>query len=172
MRISRNLGQALRGLKLNKGNTFLMTLGIMIGIASLTVIVAIGEGTKSKVLNRIANMGFGPESFSVYSGDDATAFDLMSLGGRGNVSVTANIAATQVAEVCRLAIAGDIEGAGKINAELDALNNALFIEPNPIPIKWAMLELGMIKDGIRLPLVALSSKHQETVLNAIRQAGL
>jgi 4-hydroxy-tetrahydrodipicolinate synthase len=113
-----------------------------------------------------------PDTFSVYSGDDATAFDLMSLGGRGNVSVTANIAATQVAEVCRLAIAGDIEGAGKINAELDALNNALFIEPNPIPIKWAMLELGMIKDGIRLPLVALSSKHQETVLNAIRQAGL
>ena len=113
-----------------------------------------------------------PDTFSVYSGDDATAFDLMSLGGRGNVSVTANIAATQVAEVCRLAIAGDIEGAGKINAELDALNNALFIEPNTIPIKWAMLELGMIKDGIRLPLVALSSKHQETVLNAIRQAGL
>ena len=113
-----------------------------------------------------------PDTFSVYSGDDATAFDLMSLGGRGNVSVTANIAATQVAEVCRLAIVGDIEGAGKINAELDALNNALFIEPNPIPIKWAMLELGMIKDGIRLPLVALSSKHQETVLNAIRQAGL
>ena len=68
MRILRNLGQALRGLQLNKGNTFLMTLGIMIGIASLTVIVAIGEGTKSKVLNRIANMGFGPESFSVYSG--------------------------------------------------------------------------------------------------------
>ena len=68
MRILRNLAQALRGLRLNKGNTFLMTLGIMIGITSLTVIVAIGEGTKSTVLNRIANMGFGPESFSVYSG--------------------------------------------------------------------------------------------------------
>ena len=68
MRILKNLKQALRGLWLNKGNTFLMTLGVMIGIASLTVIVAIGEGTKAKVLNRIANMGFGPESFSVYSG--------------------------------------------------------------------------------------------------------
>ena len=68
MRILRNLRQALHGLKLNKGNTFLMTLGVMIGIASLTVIVAIGEGTKSTVLERIANMGFGPESFSVYSG--------------------------------------------------------------------------------------------------------
>ena len=68
MRILKNLGQALRGLWLNKGNTFLMTLGIMIGIASLTLIVAIGEGVKSKVLNRIANMGFGPESFSVIAG--------------------------------------------------------------------------------------------------------
>ena len=68
MRISRNLVQAFRGLRLNKSNTFLMTLGIMIGIASLTVIVAIGEGTKSKVLSRIASLGFGPESFSVYSG--------------------------------------------------------------------------------------------------------
>ena len=68
MRILRNFAQALRGLRLNKGNTLLMTLGVMIGIASLTVIVAIGEGTKSKVLNRIANLGFGPESFSVYSG--------------------------------------------------------------------------------------------------------
>ena len=68
MRLFRNLEQALRGLRLNKANTFLMTLGIMIGIASLTVIVSIGEGTKSKVLNRITNMGFGPESFSVMSG--------------------------------------------------------------------------------------------------------
>ena len=68
MRLFRNLAQALRGLRLNKANTFLMTLGVMIGIASLTVIVSIGEGTKSKVLNRITNLGFGPESFSVMSG--------------------------------------------------------------------------------------------------------
>lgn len=68
MRIFRNLKQALRGLLLNKGNTFLMTLGIIVGIGSLTVIVAIGEGTKAKVLDRIANLGFGPDSFSVYAG--------------------------------------------------------------------------------------------------------
>ena len=68
MRIFRNLQQALRGLTLNKGNTFLMTLGVIIGIASLTIIVAIGEGAKAKVLTRIASLGFGPESFSVYSG--------------------------------------------------------------------------------------------------------
>ena len=113
-----------------------------------------------------------PDTFAVYSGDDATALDLMSAGGRGNVSVTANIAASKVAEVCRLAIAGDYTGAQKINAELSALNDALFIEANPIPVKWAMVELGMISDGIRLPLVAMSSAHQDTVLKAIRQAGL
>jgi 4-hydroxy-tetrahydrodipicolinate synthase len=113
-----------------------------------------------------------PDTFAVYSGDDATALDLMGRGGRGNVSVTANIAASKVAEVCRLAIAGDIDGAQKINEELSALNDALFIEPNPIPVKWAMLELGMIEEGIRLPLVALSSTYQDTVLKAMRQAGL
>ena len=68
MRILKNCSQAFRGLRLNSGNTLLMTIGVMIGIASLTVIVAIGFGIKLKVLNRIANMGFGPESFSVYAG--------------------------------------------------------------------------------------------------------
>jgi len=113
-----------------------------------------------------------PDTFAVYSGDDATALDLMCRGGQGNISVTANIAAAKVAEVCRLALSGDEEGARKLNAELSALNDALFIEPNPIPVKWAMLELGMVKEGIRLPLVALSTAHQETVLEAIRRAGL
>ena len=96
----------------------------------------------------------------------------MCCGGQGNISVTANIAAAKVAEVCRLALSGDEEGARKLNAELSALNDALFIEPNPIPVKWAMLELGLVKEGIRLPLVALSTAHQETVLEAIRRAGL
>ncbi len=113
-----------------------------------------------------------PDTFGVYSGDDATALDLMCRGGRGNVSVTANVAAAKVAEVCRLALAGDEDGARKLNAELSGLNDALFIEANPIPVKWAMVELGLVKAGIRLPLVALSTAHQETVLEAIRQAGL
>lgn len=113
-----------------------------------------------------------PDTFGVYSGDDATALDLMCRGGRGNVSVTANVAAAKVAEVCRLALAGDEDGARKLNAELSGLNDALFIEANPIPVKWAMVELGLVKAGIRLPLVALSTAHQETVLEAIWQAGL
>ena len=113
-----------------------------------------------------------PDTFGVYSGDDATALDLMCRGGRGNVSVTANVAAAKVAEVCRLALTGDEDGARKLNAELSGLKDALFIEANPIPVKWAMVELGLVKEGIRLPLVALSTAHQETVLEAIRQAGL
>jgi 4-hydroxy-tetrahydrodipicolinate synthase len=113
-----------------------------------------------------------PDTFGVYSGDDATALDLMCRGGRGNVSVTANVAAAKVAEVCRLALTGDEDGARKLNAELSGLNDALFIEANPSPVKWAMVELGLVKEGIRLPLVALSTAHQETVLEAIRQAGL
>ena len=113
-----------------------------------------------------------PDTFGVYSGDDATALDLMCRGGRGNVSVTANVAAAKVAEVCRLALTGDEDGARKLNAELSGLNEALFIEANPIPVKWAMVELRLVKEGIRLPLVALSTAHQETVLEAIRQAGL
>ena len=77
-----------------------------------------------------------------------------------------------MAEVCRLALTGDEDGVRKLNAELSGLNEALFIEDNPIPVKWAMVELGLVKEGIRLPLVALSTAHQETVLEAIRQAGL
>ncbi|MCH1492593.1 MAG: 4-hydroxy-tetrahydrodipicolinate synthase [Luminiphilus sp.] len=113
-----------------------------------------------------------PDTFAVYSGDDATALDLMRHGAKGNVSVTANIAAEQVAEVCRLALCGDFQSAEAVDTVLSALNDALFIEPNPIPVKWAMAELGMAKEGIRLPLVPLSSDHQGLVRAAMQQAGL
>lgn len=113
-----------------------------------------------------------PDTFAVYSGDDATALDLMRHGAKGNVSVTANIAAEQVAEVCRLALCGDFQSAEAVDTVLSALNDALFIEPNPIPVKWAMAELGMVKGGIRLPLVPLSSDHQGLVRAAMQQAGL
>jgi len=112
------------------------------------------------------------DTFAVYSGDDATALDLMRHGAKGNVSVTANIAAGPVADVCRLALSGDFPAAEAVDAVLSALNHALFIEPNPIPVKWAMAELGMVKEGIRLPLVPLSSDHQGLVRAAMQQAGL
>lgn len=113
-----------------------------------------------------------PDTFAVYSGDDATALDLMRHGAKGNVSVTANIAAEQVAEVCRHALCGDFQSAEAVDTVLSALNDALFIEPNPIPVKWAMAELGMVKEGIRLPLMPLSSDHQGLVRAAMQQAGL
>ena len=113
-----------------------------------------------------------PDTFAVYSGDDATALELMRHGAKGNVSVTANIAAEQVAAVCQLALAGDFPGAAAVNSHLSALNDALFLESNPVPVKWAMAELGMVQEGIRLPLVTLSSDHHAALRAAMQQAGL
>jgi len=113
-----------------------------------------------------------PDSFAVYSGDDATALELMRHGAKGNVSVTANIAPADMAEMCRLALAGDFAGAELINERLSGLNQALFIEPNPVPVKWAMAEAGMMPAGIRLPLVELSEAYHAEVRAAMRQAGL
>ncbi len=113
-----------------------------------------------------------PGEFAVYSGDDATALGLMRQGGRGNVSVTANVAAPLVADVCRLALEGDFDAASAVNSRIDALNQALFVEPNPIPVKWAMASIGMMPGGIRLPLVPLSEEWHGEVSSALRQAGL
>ena len=97
-----------------------------------------------------------PDGFAVFSGDDATALELMRRGGKGNVSVTANIAAGDMAAMCNLALAEEWEAAAEIDARLSDLNGLLFSESNPIPVKWAMTQRGMIEAGIRLPLTALS----------------
>ena len=113
-----------------------------------------------------------PNTFAVYSGDDPTALELMRRGAKGNISVTANVAPAAMATMCELALEGNFEEAAKIDATLSALNSALFVEPNPIPVKWALAEMGMIDAGIRLPLLPLSEQHHETVRLAIKQAGL
>ena len=97
-----------------------------------------------------------PDGFAVFSGDDATALELMRHGARGNVSVTANIAASDMAAMCHLALAGEWEAAADIDAKLATLNDLLFSEANPLPVKWAMAHRGMIDSGIRLPLTPLS----------------
>ena len=97
-----------------------------------------------------------PDGFAVFSGDDATALELMRRGGQGNVSVTANIAARDMAAMCNLALAGEWDAAAEVDARLSELNDLLFIEANPIPVKWAMAQRGMMGDGIRLPLTPLS----------------
>ena len=105
------------------------------------------------------------------SGDDATSVDLMLNGGDGTISVTANVAPRQMAEVADAAVAGDAEMANRLNAPLMALHERLFLEANPIPVKWALMEMGKIPAGIRLPLTELSAEHHEPVRDALRRAG-
>ncbi|HEY5762551.1 MAG TPA: 4-hydroxy-tetrahydrodipicolinate synthase [Rhodocyclaceae bacterium] len=113
-----------------------------------------------------------PEGFAVYSGDDASAIALMFLGGHGNISVTANVAPRLMHEMCAAAMAGDVVRARELHFRLLPLHRNLFVEANPIPVKWACTKLGMIPPGIRLPLTALSAGGQEAVTRALQQAGL
>lgn len=112
------------------------------------------------------------DRIAVYSGDDATALDLILAGAKGNISVTANVAPAQMHEVCRLALSGEKEKASLLNARLAGLHHALFLESNPVPVKWALNELGFIESGIRLPLVPLNEAYKIPVREAIRHAGL
>ncbi len=109
---------------------------------------------------------------AVYSGDDATAVELMLMGGQGNISVTANVAPRAMADLCRLAQQGDAEAARAINAQLMPLHQKLFIESNPIPVKWALCAMGLIKDGIRLPLTPLGEAAQVELRQAMQSAGV
>ena len=113
-----------------------------------------------------------PESFAVYSGDDATAMALMFCGGKGNVSVTANVAPKAMHELCFAAMKGDIKTAVAINNRMLPLHQKLFVEPNPLPVKWAMEQMDLIPSGIRLPLVPLAEQYREVVRNALREAGV
>jgi 4-hydroxy-tetrahydrodipicolinate synthase len=113
-----------------------------------------------------------PESFMVYSGDDAAGLALMLLGGHGVISVTANAAPRLMHEMCAAALAGDIAKARAANDRLLGLHRHLFCEANPIPVKWALQQMGMIKAGIRLPLTPLSSACHDLLREAMRQAGI
>ncbi|WP_461480455.1 4-hydroxy-tetrahydrodipicolinate synthase [Porticoccus sp.] len=113
-----------------------------------------------------------PPGFAIYSGDDLTAAELILMGGHGDISVTANVAPKLMSEMCRLALAGQAEEARAINQLLQPVHQALFVESNPIPVKWAVAEMGLMQHGIRLPLTELSAEHHHIVLAALRQAGL
>lgn len=110
--------------------------------------------------------------FAVYSGDDATAIELILAGGKGDISVTANIAPKAMSELCAAALRGDAATARAINERLLPLHEKLFVEANPIPVKWALQTLGRIAGGIRLPLTPLSESAQPVVRAALQQAGL
>lgn len=113
----------------------------------------------------------GPD-FRLYSGDDATAREFILLGGHGVVTVTGNVAPKTMAAMCRAALAGDAALAGELDSLLADLHRDLFIESNPIPVKWALLRLGLIGSGIRLPLTPLSAEAQPKVEAALRRARL
>ncbi|HEX9172092.1 MAG TPA: 4-hydroxy-tetrahydrodipicolinate synthase [Telluria sp.] len=112
------------------------------------------------------------KSFAVYSGDDPTAMALMFCGGAGNISVTANVAPRAMHELCEAAMAGDIARAIAINNRLLPLHAKLFVEPNPVPVKWALAEMGRMPGGLRLPLAPLAEQFHDTVRGALREAGV
>jgi 4-hydroxy-tetrahydrodipicolinate synthase len=113
-----------------------------------------------------------PKDFAVYSGEDSTGLPLMLIGGHGVISVTANVAPRLMQEMCAAALSGDIARARAANNRLLGLHTKLFVEGNPIPVKWALAQMGLIETGIRLPLVPLSANFHEIVREAMRQAGV
>ena len=140
-------------------------------LAKVANIIGIKEATgdlqrAQDILNRVSS------DFLVYSGDDATAVELMLMGGKGNISVTANVAPRAMAELCAAAMRGDAATARAINERLMPLHKNLFIESNPIPVKWALHEMGLMQDGIRLPLTWLSPRCHEPLRQAMRQSGV
>jgi 4-hydroxy-tetrahydrodipicolinate synthase len=113
-----------------------------------------------------------PKEFSIYSGDDPTAVALMLCGGHGNVSVTANVAPRLMHELCKAAIAGDVARAMEIQLKLLPVHKALFIESNPIPVKWAVSRMGLSKPALRLPLTPLTEASQPALEKAMQTVGL
>jgi 4-hydroxy-tetrahydrodipicolinate synthase len=141
----------------------------MLRLAEIPNIVGIKDATAN--LERGADLlRRKPARFRVYSGDDATGLALMLLGGDGVISVTANVAPRLMHDMCKAAVSGDTRLAREINNKLLGLHRHLFCEANPIPVKWAMRELGLIAGGIRLPLTPLAEEFHNRVRDAMRQA--
>ena len=113
-----------------------------------------------------------PDGFAVYSGDDLTAVALMLCGGHGNISVTANVAPAQMQALCKAAMAGERDEAMRLQKQLLPLHKSLFVESNPIPVKWAMQRMGLCGGELRLPLTPLSKVHHVVVENALKSVGL
>ena len=134
-------------------------------------IVAVKEATGSLSRAR-ETLDACPPEFTLLSGDDATAIELMGVGARGVISVSANVAPRRMREACEAALSGELTKARAIDASLQHLHKDLFIEASPIPVKWAVARMGLIGNAIRLPLVELSAAHQDTVLRAMRAAGV
>ncbi len=140
-------------------------------LAQIENIIGIKEATGD--LSRVDQLrAVCGDDFELYSGDDATAREFILAGGQGVISVTTNIAPKAMSDMCRAALAGDRETAAAIDQGIACLHRDLFLEANPIPVKWALAEMGRIPSGIRLPLTWLSEKYHGELRNSMRQAGL
>ena len=141
-------------------------------LAKISNIVGIKEATGD--LTRVTEIQQRcGDSIDIYSGDDATAMELILMGGKGDISVTANVAPKAMHDMCAAALAGDRETASRINATLEDLHRDLFLEPNPMPVKWVLAQMGFGDEcGIRLPLVPCSDAIKPQLLAAMRKAGI
>ncbi|MBU2642171.1 MAG: 4-hydroxy-tetrahydrodipicolinate synthase [Gammaproteobacteria bacterium] len=140
-------------------------------LASVSGIIGLKDATGS--MERTGDfLRQAPRDFAYYSGDDASAMPFMLLGGHGVISVTANVAPKLMHEMCVAAFAGNLARARELNNALLPLHNKLFVEANPIPVKWACAELGLIPSGLRLPLTPLSAGLHDTLRGAMRHANL
>lgn len=143
----------------------------VVRLASVANIVGIKDAT-GDVQRGIALLKDLPTNFAVYSGDDPTAFELILAGGKGNISVTANVAPRKMHDLCELALAGEASKAKALNDALMPLHGAMFVESNPIPVKYAMYLLGLAEKGIRLPLTVLDEKFHAQLAKELEAAGL
>jgi 4-hydroxy-tetrahydrodipicolinate synthase len=140
-------------------------------LAEITNIIGIKEATGD--LSRVETIKtLCGDKLELYTGEDANTVDFISKGGQGVISVTANIAPKAMHDMCEAALAGREEEARSINSQLALLHKRLFVEANPIPVKWALSEMGMIPNGIRLPMTILSESYHESVREALEAAGV
>nr|WP_243750534.1 4-hydroxy-tetrahydrodipicolinate synthase [Thiomicrorhabdus marina] len=148
-----------------------MSSETVIRLSKIDNIVGIKDATGD--LARIAEVKSAvDDDFALYSGDDATAIDFILAGGHGGISVTANVAPKQLRDAYAAALEGDAETAHQLDTPLISLHNDLFVEANPIPVKWALFDMGMIGKAIRLPLTVLTESAQPTVHAALQKAGV
>ncbi|MGB5468003.1 MAG: 4-hydroxy-tetrahydrodipicolinate synthase [Sedimenticolaceae bacterium] len=140
-------------------------------LADIANIVGVKEATGE--LDRIARLrSLTTPDFAIYSGDDASAREAILSGANGDISVTANVAPAAMHAMCAAALAGDREKAASLDADLAGLHDKLFLESNPIPVKWALAEMGMIERGIRLPLTWFSDSMHDPLRTAMQRAGI
>jgi 4-hydroxy-tetrahydrodipicolinate synthase len=144
----------------------------VIRLADIPQIMGIKDATGDVARGTALIEGLAGKDMVVYSGDDATAYQLMLAGAKGNISVTANVAPKRMSDVCKAALSGDAAQAEQLNQDVAEVHDIIFCESNPIPVKWALHEMGYIATGIRLPLTPLAEQYRSPLSEAMKKAGI